>query len=161
MKRARRIGLVAVAGASAAAAAFGTPAADGQVNASDRLVFGALSGDQERGPNGQRGVGDSDGRGSASGIVRAGELCYALTVQDLDAPVAAHIHRGRRGKNGPVVIPLKAPEGGDGGTISGCVRIRSSLSRELRRRPANFYWNIHTRAKPDGAVRGQVFTRGS
>lgn len=148
------------AGACAAGGMFGTSAALGQSSERDRVLFGALSGAQERGPEGQRGVGDRDGRGSASAVVERGRLCFALTVKNLDDPVAAHIHRGRRGQNGPVVIPLEAPKAGDPGTVGGCVDVRSTLARQVLRRPERFYWNVHTRAYPNGAIRGQVFTRG-
>lgn len=159
MTRRRSAGLLA-AGACAAGAAFGTTAAVGQSDAGDRVLLGALSGAQERGPEGQRNVGDSDGRGSASAVVEDGKLCFGLTVRNLEAPVAAHIHRGRRGENGPVVIPLKVPKAGDPGAVSGCVDVDSRLARQVLRRPERFYWNVHTRAYPNGAIRGQVFTRG-
>lgn len=153
----QRMAIVA-AGVSTLALGLGAGGAAATGN-DDEALFGALSGRNELGPEGQRGVGDRDGRGSATAVLKEGELCYALIVRGIDAPVAAHIHRGTRRENGPIVIPLTAPEGGDPGTVSGCVEVERGLARELTRQPRRFYWNVHTREFPGGAVRGQVFAR--
>ena len=125
----------------------------------NKALFGVLTGKNEIGPNGKRGAGDRDGRGSATAIVDGNQLCYGLTVKNVDEPQAAHIHRGRKGENGPIVIPLEAPDEGDPGASSACVEVSSSVLRALLRNPRRYYWNIHTEAFPAGAVRGQVFAK--
>ncbi len=126
---------------------------------SGKALFGVLLGKNEVSKAGKKGAGDRDGRGSATGIVDGGKLCFGLTVKNVTQPMAAHIHRGAKGKNGPIVVALKAPSDGDPGAASGCVDVSSSNARAILKNPSRFYWNIHTHDFPDGAVRGQVFAR--
>jgi hypothetical protein len=155
-------GLVGLAGASGLSSAEETP---GHSSAKRPTypgpLYGVLRGANEIGEDGRRGAGDDDGRASASATIdeETRELCFGLTAKNLDEPVAAHIHRGTRGRNGPIVVTLTAPSAGDPGASSGCVEVTDRLARSLTRNPHRYYWNIHTEAFPDGAVRGQVFTR--
>ena len=126
---------------------------------SGRVLFGVLTGRNEIGADGERGAGDADGRGTASGIIDGDQLCFGLTVKNVAAPTAAHIHRGQKNENGPIVISLAPPQGGDPGASSGCVPVASDLAQEILRHPKRFYWNVHTSEFPGGAVRDQVFTR--
>jgi hypothetical protein len=123
-------------------------------------LFAALNGQNEIGEDGERGAGDNNGAGSFSAVIKGRQLCYGLAVRDIEDPVAAHIHRGGRNTNGDIVIPLTQPDAGDPGTSSTCTRISRSLVRQLRRNPGRFYVNVHTGDFPNGAVRGQVFSRG-
>ncbi len=70
-------------------------------------LYGVLNGQNEIGPNGKKRAGDPDGKGSASAIYDEGRLCYGLTVKNIGNPTGAHIHRGKRNKNGPIVVRLK------------------------------------------------------
>ena len=125
----------------------------------DKALFGVLSGKNEIGQDGKKGAGDPDGRGSATAIVDGNQLCYGLTVKNIRTPQAAHIHRGTKGQNGPIVVPLKAPDAGDPGAASGCAEVSSGVLRALLKNPKRFYWNVHTQDFPAGAVRGQVFAK--
>ena len=118
-----------------------------------------LSGKKEVSTEGDKGVGDRNGRGSFSATFDGNELCYGLTVKNIANPVAAHIHRGSPRVAGPVVLPLEQPANGDPGASSDCVDVPRSLARAIRRNPAKFYVNVHTADFPDGAVRGQLFGR--
>ena len=107
---------------------------------------------------GKKGAGDTNGKGSFT-LIRASDhtLCYGLTVTGVDAPVAAHIHRGKRNKNGGIVVTLGTPDGGTGSS-SGCLDgFSTSLTGEISKHPERFYVNVHTSAFPGGAVRGQLF----
>lgn len=153
----KRITLPLSAAALAAALAVGVTAAPGQSGRSaDRAAFAVLKGANEISEEGRRGAGDPDGFGSASAIVDGGRLCFGITVKNLDDPVAAHIHRGGRNANGPIVIELEAPSAGDPGAASGCVTARASVIRQIRRNPGRYYFNVHTQRYQAGAVRGQV-----
>jgi hypothetical protein len=66
----------------------------------------------------------------------------------------------RNGGNGPIVVPLTAPETGDPGNASNCTTINRRLIRQIRRNPGRFYVNVHTDDFRDGAIRGQLFSRG-
>jgi CHRD domain-containing protein len=125
-----------------------------------RPLFAALNGGNEIAPDGTRGAGDRNGAGSFSAVIDGRELCYGLAVRDIQDPVAAHIHRGGRDTNGPIVVPLTAPDSGNPGVSSDCTRLRRSLVRAIRRNPGRYYVNVHTGDFPDGAVRGQLFSRG-
>ncbi|RED16829.1 CHRD domain-containing protein [Parasphingopyxis lamellibrachiae] len=102
------------------------------------------------------GPGDPDGAGIATldWDSEDEQLCYALSIDDIDPATAAHVHRGAAGEAGPPVITLDTP-GADGGS-DGCVEISSSLRRELRDNPGGFYVNVHNEPHPAGAVRGQL-----
>jgi hypothetical protein len=78
-------------------------------------------------------------------------------VKNLDAPVAAHIHKGRPNQAGGIVVPLTAPTTGDPGASSGCVTVDAALSHAILKNPHKYYTNVHTAAFPGGAVRGQLF----
>ena len=150
-----RTGLTVGIAALAVGATGGSALAGGSADA----VFGVLSGANELTQEGEAGAGDRDGRGTATAVIDGRRLCFGITVRDIDQPVAAHIHRGRRTENGPVVVPLRAPGSGDPGATSGCVTVRRALARQMLRNPQRFYWNVHTKRYPAGAVRGQLFVR--
>lgn len=122
-----------------------------------------LSGDEEVPPV------DTDARGQAifqfSG--NAGELKYKLIVANIENVVAAHIHCGAPGVNGPVGVTLftggptsddgvlaedtvTSPDDGNGcgwETLDDVVDAIES---------GEAYVNVHTVANPPGEIRGQV-----
>jgi hypothetical protein len=112
-----------------------------------------LSGDQET-PD----EGDSNGTGTAAlRLDRArGRVCFTIRVRRIDNVVAAHIHAGRRGVAGSIVVDLiTAPE--EGQRFTGCNNdVAGSDIRRIARAPRSFYVNVHTEDFPGGAVRGQV-----
>jgi CHRD domain-containing protein len=132
---------------------------DGHMNGSAAL-FAELSGRNEISMTGERGAGDPDGFGSASFTVDGDQLCFGITVANLDTPVAAHIHKGGRAENGPVVIPLMQPATGDPGASSGCVPLNTPVlvatAADIQAHPRAYYANVHTTLFPSGAVRGQL-----
>lgn len=133
---------------AALAAALALTAASAQEGGRPYSV--AMTGAAER-----PGPGDPDGTGTAEFRVNAGQgrVCYTLTVANIDAATAAHIHRAPPTAAGPVVVPLAAPTGG---TSSGCADVTRALAQELIRDPGAFYVNVHNAAFPAGAVRGQL-----
>ena len=151
----RRIPIVLLAIALGVVAVGLAATAQGQGGGSNanKVLFGALKGSSET-PRG-----DADGYGAASAVIDGTRFCWAITVRNIGNPNAAHIHQGRAGTAGEVVIPLRQPNGGDPGVSSGCRTITSDLARNLRNTPANYYWNVHNSQYPGGAVRGQVFSR--
>jgi hypothetical protein len=121
-------------------------------------LFAQLRGSHEVGGAGQLNAGDPDGRGSFSALIPSpGKLCFGYEVTGIAKPVAAHIHKGKAGEQGPVVITLRRPRSGNPGTVSGCVRAGRRLLANIRRRAGNYYPNVHTADFPGGAVRGQLF----
>jgi hypothetical protein len=65
--------------------------------------------------------------------------------------MAAHIHKGKPGVAGPVVVPLGAAF-----RKSGCTTARAAVTAAIVRTPGAYYVNIHTAKYPAGAIRGQL-----
>ena len=154
--------VLGVAGATAGGKAPPRAAGDAQGNSKleNRALFAVLTGRNEIGADNRRGAGDPDGRGSFTAIVDGTQLCFGITVKNLDTPIAAHIHKARPNRNGSVVIPLiPSPTSGDPGASSGCVTPDAAITKAILRHPRQYYANVHTGPFPGGAVRGQLFRR--
>jgi hypothetical protein len=121
-----------------------------------RALFAVLTGRNEVDANGRRGAGDPDGRGSFTAIVDGNQLCFGVTVTNLDTPTAAHIHAGRRNQSNPPLVTLTQPATGDPGAASGCVTVDPTIAQAILKNPHKYYFNVHTAAFPNGAVRGQL-----
>ena len=101
------------------------------------------------------GPGDTDGTGTATVTVNPGksQVCYTLAVSGIDTATAAHIHTGKVGVAGGVVVPLEAPADG---SSEACATVTRELALEILKSPADYYVNVHNAAFPAGAVRGQL-----
>jgi hypothetical protein len=130
--------------------------AHAKAKSESRALFAVLTGRNEVDANGRRGAGDPDGRGSFTAIVDGNQLCFGITVTNLDPPEAAHIHKARRNQNGAIVVPLTQPTDGNPGASSGCVTVDTVLAQAILKNPHKYYANVHTAAFPGGAVRGQL-----
>jgi len=98
---------------------------------------------------------DPDGSGSALVTVNIGqrEVCWDLSVSDIEPATAAHIHEAPAGVNGPVVVPLSPPTDG---SSSGCADVDRALAKDILQDPEEYYVNVHNAEFPNGAVRGQL-----
>ena len=120
------------------------------------VKLGAYLDGRQEVPKSPAGKGDPD----ASGVVLMelhgdGRLCYVLRVRNVSGKIdAAHLHRGRAGKNGPIVAQLALPL--SGGSVATCTEVGRKLADRLRHRTSRFYVNVHSTEHPDGAVRGQL-----
>lgn len=94
-------------------------------------------------------------------------LRYAVTVVNINAATAAHIHAGGENVAGPVIVSLfSGPTTGNGftGQIAQGEISRSSTfnppfnfdSLLIRMRNGTAYVNVHTTANPGGEIRGQI-----
>jgi hypothetical protein len=102
------------------------------------------------------GPGDPDGSGTASVTLNhgQGEVCFEITVADIDPAFAAHIHIGTADVAGGVVVGLTAPTTG---FSSGCVSgVDRDLIKAIQQNPAGYYVNVHNAPFPPGALRGQL-----
>jgi CHRD domain len=100
---------------------------------------------------------DLDGTGTAMIRLQAGEgrLCFKLTAANILLPaIAAHVHVGAAGVNGPIVVPLTPPDAT--GMSEGCVNVSRTLVGQILANPAGYYANVHTTDFPGGAIRGQL-----
>lgn len=125
-------------------------AADAAHAQTSDTLSGELSGDEER-----PGPGDPDGGGTFEITLhsRRGEICYRLTVEDIQPATAAHIHAGVAGEAGPISVKLEPPADG---SAEGCVVVDRDLINAISNRPASYYVNVHNAELPAGAVRGQL-----
>jgi hypothetical protein len=137
--------LLPLAAIAAASLAAGASAQDG-----GRPINVQMTGAAER-PD----PGDPDGTGTASFRINPGqgEVCYTLTVSNIEPATAAHIHRAPPTDAGPIVVHLDAPTDG---SSSGCATVSRDLAKELIQDPGAFYVNVHNTPFPGGAVRGQL-----
>ena len=99
--------------------------------------------------------GDPKGSGTAQVTLNPdkGEVCYELTVMDIQEATAAHIHEGAMGKDGSVKVPLDAPKTG---SAKGCKTADAAVIKTIMQNPADYYVNVHNAAFPKGAIRGQL-----
>jgi len=102
----------------------------------------------------ESGGGDPDGSGEFKAEVDAdsGDLCYTLGADEIANPVAAHIHEGAAGTDGPPVITISVT----GMDSDACVAAEPDLLKAIVANPAGYYANVHTGDYPKGAVRGQL-----
>jgi hypothetical protein len=92
------------------------------------------------------------GHGIVNVAVKAnGQVCWTFTVTGIDKATAAHIHKGRAGVAGPIVVPF-------GGTYKpkGCTTPSKATLAAIEASPNDYYVNVHTAKYPNGAVRGQL-----
>jgi hypothetical protein len=101
-------------------------------------------------------AGDPVATGTATLRMRAGKgrVCYQVSAKNLPRAIAAHIHKGKAGVSGNVVVPLKTPNAA--GKAKGCAKASKALVRSMIKRPAAYYVNVHTDEFQAGAIRGQL-----
>jgi hypothetical protein len=141
--------LLPVLAAGAALALLWATASPATAGDSGRKLSTVLTGAAEVGG------GDPDGTGTATLRVNpgTGEICYTITVANLDPVTAAHIHNAPAGVNGPIVVPLTPPTSG---SVTDCATADPALARDIVQNPENYYVNVHTTVFPGGAIRGQL-----
>ncbi len=95
--------------------------------------------------------------GSYTESKTGGMLKWKLTFSGLTGPAtAAHIHKGRPGVAGPVVVPLCGPcHSGQTGTA----KLSKAVIAALEGHDA--YVNVHTAKNQGGEIRGAVKVTGS
>lgn len=137
---------------SATTLALASLGAAATANAADggRPITVQMTGTAER-----PGPGDPDGTGTATFRINPGleQVCFTLTVANIEPALAAHIHVAPATDPGPIVVPLTAPTDG---SSEGCVAVDRELAIDLIQNPENYYVNVHNAQFPAGAVRGQL-----
>lgn len=92
--------------------------------------------------------------GSGSGSFRVAEdgtITGGVTTKEVQGTMA-HIHRGAKGTNGPVIVPLT--KDGDTYTVPAGRKLTKQQLDDLK--AGNLYVNVHTNRNKGGEVRGQL-----
>lgn len=125
----------------------------GPVLAGDPTFDATLQGGAAEVPDG----GDPNGSGTANihFHMDTREVCWNITVTNIAAATASHIHTGAAGVSGGVVVGLDT-DGFTGSSIGCVVADPAADLQAIVDDPAAFYVNVHTADFPAGAVRGQL-----
>lgn len=108
-------------------------------------------------------VGDPDGKGFVAVTFDGATARYYAWVKDIDQPTAAHIHTGRAGQSGAVLIdfaPSFQAAGAGVFVATGSVTINAATAQGVIQDPAGFYFNVHNATFTGGALRGQLLGDG-
>jgi hypothetical protein len=149
----------APAGVSAAPVAAFTASAVSSTSKSYYFGSVLLGRNEVRAPG--KKVNDRNGLAVAKFRIQGNRMYYFVQWKNVSKPTAFHIHRGKAGVNGDVVIDLLSNGKIRGNTSSGSVVVKdSSVLKGIKANPKNWYANMHTSQFADGAVRGQVQNGG-
>ena len=124
-----------------------------------------LTGKNEVPPNPSKATGSATFIGSGMGKI----LKYKVSVMNIDKVTQAHIHSGRVGQNGPIVVTLfksQTPTGLKNGILSQGSITSANLEGPLKGKQISdlitliknggAYVNVHTQMNPNGEIRGQI-----
>ena len=75
----------------------------------------------------------------------------SVTTKDVQGTMA-HIHRGAKGQNGPIIVPLD--KNGDTYSVPAGRKLTKEQMEDLKK--GNLYVNVHTATNKGGEVRGQL-----
>ena len=93
--------------------------------------------------------------GTGTGTIKVasnGSVSGSVTTHDV-AGIAAHIHQGAIGQNGPVIIPLMKT-GPDTWSVPKGAKLNDAQMAAFKR--GDLYVNVHTARHRGGEVRGQI-----
>ncbi|WP_298231743.1 CHRD domain-containing protein [uncultured Azohydromonas sp.] len=85
-------------------------------------------------------------------VAEDGTVSGSIKTTGVDA-LAAHIHHGAEGSNGPVVIPLTKGENGTW-TVPEGTKLTAEQMKAYR--AGELYVNVHSAAQQSGEVRAQI-----
>ena len=112
-----------------------------------------------RGAN-EMGKGDVMSSAYAGGTITVNtakhDICYEITTHNLKNITMSHIHLGKKGIEGNVVVTLNAMEFNLKNMGHACVNVTAAVAKQIFSHPANYYFNVHTKMYPNGAVRAQL-----
>ena len=81
-----------------------------------------------------------------------GKVCWEFALAKIDGKaMQAHIHKGKRGVAGNVVVPLGANY-----KRQGCTTAAKAMVKAILKSPGAYYVNVHNAKHPAGAMRGQL-----
>ncbi|HVD36587.1 MAG TPA: CHRD domain-containing protein [Nitrososphaeraceae archaeon] len=130
------------------------------VFAQEQKFMAKLSGQEEVPPT------NSQAAGMAEFTVMGDNVKYSLNASNIEAATAGHIHSGKQGENGPVVVTLFKSESptnevSETGSITadkleGPMAGKQLTDLATAMSNGETYVNVHTEQNPDGEIRGQI-----
>jgi hypothetical protein len=143
----------ALRAASAGELAVSTLWQTGFVAGSGALVSTPLSGTQAVPPVQT----PATGTGDLALVNATGEITASVTFSGLTSGVvAAHIHMGVAGANGPVIVGFTGPTGVTSGTWSAPPGAVLNPDQLAALQNGGLYFQVHTTTHPGGELRGQI-----
>jgi hypothetical protein len=103
-------------------------------------------------------------------------LSYKVTVNNIDKVTMAHIHKGKAGENGPVVVTLFTSPSPTGKLNGNTTLVQGNLRADnlegllagkhipdliIMIKDNDAYVNVHTAQNPKGEIRGQILSVSS
>lgn len=95
--------------------------------------------------------GDPSGAGTAEIKISGTRVCWQIHATRVGKLLSAHIHKGRPGVAGPVIVPL-----GRAFKFKGCIAAPRAVAAAILKSPGAYYVNVHNAKYPAGALRGQL-----
>ena len=130
--------------------------------AQDQKFTATLSGQDEVPPT------NSQATGMAEFIVMGDSVGYTVNASNMQGVTAGHIHSGKQGENGPVVVTLfkndsPSNEVSENGSITpdkleGPMAGKQLTDLASTMSNGDTYVNIHTEQNPNGEIRGQLMS---
>jgi hypothetical protein len=128
--------------------------------AQDQKFMAKLSGQEEVPPT------NSQATGMAEFTVMGDNVEYTVNASGMQGVTAGHIHSGKQGENGPVVVTLfkndtPTNEVSETGSITpdkleGPMAGKQLTDLASAMNNGNTYVNVHTELNPNGEIRGQI-----
>jgi hypothetical protein len=128
--------------------------------AQDQKFTAKLSGQEEVPPT------NSQATGMAEFTVMGDSVEYTVNASGMQGVTAGHIHSGKQGENGPVVVTLfkndtPTNEVSETGSITpdkleGPMAGKQLTDLASAMNNGDTYVNVHTEQNPDGEIRGQI-----
>jgi hypothetical protein len=128
--------------------------------AQDQKFTAKLSGQEEVPPT------NSQATGMAEFTVTGDSVEYTVNASGMQGVTAGHIHSGKQGENGPVVVTLfkndtPTNEVSETGSITpdkleGPMAGKQLTDLASAMNNGDTYVNVHTEQNPDGEIRGQI-----
>ncbi len=109
------------------------------------------------GANERPNLGSKTGTSAGSFIINTvkNTFCYSnVRTKGLKNVIGAHVHLGASGIDGSIFVWIDINKINKPGLA--CVKVDHLVLLDIAKYPSDYYFNVHTKTFPGGAVRGQL-----